>query len=159
MTNLEENFIKMRHFIWLLVGNIFPKSSTSPLEDVFRRRACGLFLLSKLPQRLDGCTIYISLLLIPPLWSISTQTLWHTWCPKKLTNKSWPKFSSVGPTFPKDMTWEHMIVLSLGKNDQKTISRHRVCRLLVNERMHRGSRSMLKVTFFGHPVCGIFCRN
>ena len=87
-----------------------------------------------------------------PLWSISTQTLWHTgWSKNWQTN---PKQNSVlwGQLFPwkwLESTWSCLVLV---RNDQKPISRHNVCRLLVNERMHSGSSSILKVTFLGHPV-------
>ena len=48
--------------------------------------------------------------------------------------------SAAGPDFPMDMTWEHLTLLSL---------------VLVIELVHRGSSSILKVTFFGTPCrCG-----
>ena len=41
---------------------------------------------------------------------------------------------------------------SLSKKRPKTISRHKGFRLLVIEPVHRGSSSILLVTFLGHPV-------
>ena len=75
------------------------------------------------------------------------------------------KMSATGPKPSMDMTWERLILLSLSKKRPKIIiSRHRLvqvqlrrCRPLVIEWVHRGSRSILKVTFWGTPcILGLF---
>ena len=64
-------------------------------------------------------------------WSTCTYTGLHkihrvrisfcwTGCPKKMT-KSKPKLSAVGPNFPMNMTWEHLILHSLSRKQPKKI--------------------------------------
>ena len=52
------------------------------------------------------------------------------------------------------MTWvgRAWFGLVLVRNDQKLISRHKGCQLLVIEPVQPRSTSILKVRFFGHPV-------
>ena len=55
---------------------------------------------------------------------------------------------AVGPNFPMDMTWSCLA----SNNQKKNISQAQGVRLLVIEPVHRGSSSILKITFLGHPL-------
>ena len=56
-----------------------------------------------------------------------------------------------------DVTWERLILLNLSKKRPKTFARPKGCRPLVIEPVHRGSSSILLVTFLGHPVVSFIC--